>query len=147
MLLVRVLRFLALLCATSCLFATSGRAQAIQPEITSDKFELDLATNESVFNGQARLTYGNVLLTADEIRFNRKTNVVAARGNFVLTYGKRRMLADNGETTLIRPLVYVEERDIIAFSPLICVRQRQSAFVHVIRGVRVFHIRIGMLTR
>lgn len=35
------------------------------------------------------------------------------------------MLADNGETTVIRPLVYVEERDIIAFSrtngfPVVC---------------------------
>ncbi|HEX9024729.1 MAG TPA: tRNA 2-thiocytidine(32) synthetase TtcA [Geobacteraceae bacterium] len=35
------------------------------------------------------------------------------------------MLADNGETTVIRPLVYVEERDIIAFArasrfPVVC---------------------------
>ncbi len=35
------------------------------------------------------------------------------------------MLADNGETTVIRPLVYVEEREIIAFSrqnrfPVVC---------------------------
>lgn len=35
------------------------------------------------------------------------------------------MLADNGETTVIRPLVYVEEKDIIAFSrsnrfPVVC---------------------------
>ena len=35
------------------------------------------------------------------------------------------MLADNGETTVIRPLVYVEERDIIPFSranlfPVVC---------------------------
>jgi len=38
-----------------------------------------------------------------------------------------RMLADNGETTVIRPLVYVEERDIITFSraeeyPVVCCR-------------------------
>lgn len=37
------------------------------------------------------------------------------------------MLADNGETTVIRPLVYVEERDIITFSamneyPVVCCR-------------------------
>lgn len=37
------------------------------------------------------------------------------------------MLADNGETTVIRPLVYVEERDIISFSsmkgyPVVCCR-------------------------
>jgi tRNA 2-thiocytidine biosynthesis protein TtcA len=36
-----------------------------------------------------------------------------------------RMLADNGVTTVIRPLVYVEERDIIPFSrtngfPVVC---------------------------
>lgn len=37
------------------------------------------------------------------------------------------MLADNGETTVIRPLVYVEEREIISFSqaqgyPVVCCR-------------------------
>ncbi len=37
------------------------------------------------------------------------------------------MLADNGQTTVIRPLVYVEERDIITFSrsngfPVVCCR-------------------------
>lgn len=37
------------------------------------------------------------------------------------------MLADNGETTVIRPLVYVEERDIITFArseeyPVVCCR-------------------------
>ena len=37
------------------------------------------------------------------------------------------MLADNGETTVIRPLVYVEERDIITYSrseeyPVVCCR-------------------------
>ncbi len=36
-----------------------------------------------------------------------------------------RMLADNGETTVIRPLVYVEERDIVTFAraskfPVVC---------------------------
>ena len=36
-----------------------------------------------------------------------------------------RMLADNGETTVIRPLVYVEEREIVAFAranrfPVVC---------------------------
>jgi tRNA 2-thiocytidine biosynthesis protein TtcA len=35
------------------------------------------------------------------------------------------MLADNGHTTVIRPLVYVEERDIVTFSrqnrfPVVC---------------------------
>ncbi len=96
MLLARAFRFFTVTCAALCLSAALSRAQPLQPRITSDNFDSDLTTKESVFKGHARLVYGDILLTADEIRYDGKTSVATATGNIVLTYGKRRLLADNG---------------------------------------------------
>ena len=48
---------------------------------------VDLATKEFVFPGDARLTYGDLLLTADEIRYNQETKTAAARGHVIVTRG------------------------------------------------------------
>lgn len=71
-----------------------------------------------------------------------------------------RMLADNGQTTIIRPLVYVEESDIIQFSqqhdfPLICCacpvcgtvaqqRQKMKQLIHSL-ALDIPNIRRSML--
>jgi len=71
-----------------------------------------------------------------------------------------KLLADNGQTTLIRPLVYVEESDIIQFSrqhafPLICCacpvcgtldqqRQKMKQLIHTL-ALDIPHIRRSML--
>jgi LPS-assembly protein len=107
MLLVRVLRFFALSCVAVWLLAMSASAQPLQPQVTSDKYDLDLTTNESVFSGHARMVYGDILLTADEIHYNQKTGVATANGNFVLTYGKRRMLADSGTYNVTTKEIHV----------------------------------------
>lgn len=96
MLPVRVIRIFAVTCAVCCLLASVVRAQVPQPTVTSDRFDSDLTTKESVFTGNARLVYGDVLLTADEIRYNSTNGIATGNGHFVLTYGKRRMLADRG---------------------------------------------------
>ncbi len=96
MLLARVHRFLTVTGVFLCLLPMLARAQTVQPKITGDDFDSDLATKESVVTGHARLVYGDILLTADKIRYNAAMTVVTASGNFVLTYGKRRLLADDG---------------------------------------------------
>ena len=107
MLLARVFRFFLLSGSAFCLLATAARTQPIQPTVTSKNSEYDMATNEAIFRDNARLVYGDILLTADEIRYNQKTGVVSAAGNFVLTYGKRRMLADSGTFNVQTKAIHV----------------------------------------
>lgn len=102
----RALRLFIALCTVSCLLA-AARAESLQPRITSDHFESDYATKESVFTGHARLVYGDVLLTADEIRYNSAAGVATARGHFVLTRGERRMLADRGSYNIATKELHV----------------------------------------
>ena len=95
----RVLRLLAL-GAVLGLLAAPARAQGVTPEATGRNFHYEDATKESVFTGNARLVYGEVVLTADEIRYSAATNLATATGNFVLNCGKRRMVADHGTYNL-----------------------------------------------
>lgn len=81
--------------------AVSGRAaQPIVPTISGDNATFDLKTGENVLQGNARITYGDILLTAEELRYQTATNVVTARGNFVLTQGSRRLVAESGRFDL-----------------------------------------------
>lgn len=66
------------------------------PTITGRDSVYDAASGQLVVTGNARVDYGEVVLTADEIRYHRETNTVLARGNFVLTSGARRLVADEG---------------------------------------------------
>ena len=106
--LVRVLRLLAVACASGCLLAPFARAQTPQPTIDSDKYDLDLKSKESVFSGHARLLYGDILLTADEIRYDQTGTTATATGHFVLTYGKRRLLADSGSYNVETKALHVK---------------------------------------
>ncbi len=66
----------------------------------SDKpLEFDYNSKEMVVL-DARLTYGELVLTADEIRYNDQTRVATARGHIVLTRGPVRLVADAGTYSL-----------------------------------------------
>ncbi len=66
----------------------------------SDKpLEFDYNTKEMVVL-DARLTYGELILTADEIRYNDQTKLANARGHIVLTRGPLRLVADAGTYSL-----------------------------------------------
>jgi LPS-assembly protein len=102
-----VRRLLALAGAILPLLGPLAHAQVAPPEVTGKKFDYNDATKESVVTGDARLTYGEVLLTADAIRYSAATNLVTATGNFVLTYGKRRLVADDGTYNLATKAIHV----------------------------------------
>ena len=70
---------------------------------------VDLATKEFVFPGDARLTYGDLLLTADEIRYNQETKTAAARGHVIVTRGDRRLIADEGSYNLDTGTLHVRQ--------------------------------------
>lgn len=75
-------------------------ADPIAPTVTADLATYDGRTKENILTGNARIVYGNILLTADELRYNTTTNIVTAKGNFVLTQGKRRLVAEEGSINL-----------------------------------------------
>lgn len=95
----RGLRLLAL-GASLALLAAPARAQTAMFEATGKASATDLTTGETVLTGNARLVYGDVVLTADEIRYNPATRLATATGNFVLNYGRRRLVADRGTYNL-----------------------------------------------
>ena len=88
---VRVCRLLAVLGAALCLLGPRARADDT-PVVTGNKVTYDDASKETIMSGDARLTYGDILLTADEIRYNATTSTAVASGHFNLTLGKRRLV-------------------------------------------------------
>ena len=100
MFLARVRRLSVLAGAALGLLAPLSHAQTGQPVVDGRKFDYNDTTKETIVTGDARLTYGDILLTAGEIRYSAATNLATATGNFVLTYGKRRLVADQGTYNL-----------------------------------------------
>ncbi len=79
----------------SAVRANDVATEEVRPSIESDTTSFfDFQTREAVFPGNARLVYGDVLLTADEIRYNASTTTAIARGHVVLTRGAQRLVAD-----------------------------------------------------
>jgi len=95
----RVLRLLVLGAALP-LLAASALGQTTTIEATGKTSATDLTTGETVITGNARLAYGEVVLTADEIRYSDATKLATASGNFVLNYASRRLVADRGTYNL-----------------------------------------------
>ncbi len=88
--------FLALAAAARSLAAD----QALDLVSTTDKpIEFDYNTKQMVVL-DARLTYGDLILTADEIRYDDQKAEAHARGHIVLTRGDIRLIADEGTYTL-----------------------------------------------
>lgn len=67
----------------------------------------DFATKELVFAKEARLVYGDLVLTADTIRYNQQTKTASAQGNLILTRGDRRLLAEDGTYNLETDTIHV----------------------------------------
>ena len=90
--------------------ARCAQTAAVEPTLTCRGVStFDLETKEFIFPGDARLTYGNLLLTADEIRFNDQTKTATARGHVILTRGDRRLVADAGSYNLENDTLHVRQ--------------------------------------
>ena len=89
------------------LLAPLASAQGLQPVIDGKKFDSNYATKETIVTGDARIVYGDTVLTADEIRYSGTSNLATATGHFVLTYGKRRLVADSGSFNLATKAIHV----------------------------------------
>jgi LPS-assembly protein len=96
MLPVRVLRSFLTLGLVLFLAAGVAPAQSGQPDLTGKVFGYDDKTKDAIITGDARLTLGDLVLTADEIRYNASTQIATARGHLIITSGARRLVADEG---------------------------------------------------
>lgn len=105
-----VARFLVVLLAISLAGAGALRAQpgTPAPDVTGRESVYDDRTRELIVRGDARLVYGDLVLTADEIAYRRDDNTAAARGNFVLTNEGRRLVADEGSYNLTTGVLRVQ---------------------------------------
>jgi LPS-assembly protein len=74
----------------------AAAGQTLDLVSVSDKpLEFDYNTREMVV-ADARLTYGEIVLTADQIRYDDRTRIASARGNIVVTRAAVRLVADRG---------------------------------------------------
>lgn len=104
-----MLRRLALRLLFVALASVAARAQPAGaiPNVTGRETIYDDRTKELVVRGDARLVYGEIVLTADEMRYRRETNNVTASGHFILTNGARRLVADEGTYDLTSHTLHV----------------------------------------
>lgn len=100
---VLVLLFALLAARAACVPTTP----AVTPNVTGKETVYDDRTKELVVRGDARLVYGEIILTADEMRYTRDNNAVSARGHFVLTRGAQRLVADEGSYDLNNDTLHV----------------------------------------
>ncbi len=100
-----------LIAVASLLLLTAGYLPAANPVTsplaTGNESTYDDATKSLLLRGDARVVYGDLLLTADEIRYDDRSHTVTAKGNLVLTRGDRRLLADEGSYNLENDTLHV----------------------------------------
>jgi LPS-assembly protein len=115
----RVTRLLAALLCAALLPAAALRAQDATPtrlpDATARETIYDDTTKQLVLRGDARLVYGDLILTADEIRYDRTANSVTAHGRFVLTQSGRRLVADEGTYNLTSGILKVRNMRVGEF--------------------------------
>ncbi len=92
----RLLRRFSALGFALVLSAAAMVAQSGQPKLEGKESVYDDATKDVIITGDARLTLGDLVLTADVIRFNTAARTATARGHLIITSGNRRLLADEG---------------------------------------------------
>jgi LPS-assembly protein len=105
----RVLRFACLTALVAALpaWADAATPSTTVPDVTGRETIYDANTRTLLLRGDARLVYGDIVLTADEIEYRRESNDVAARGNFILTNAGRRLVAESGSYDLDTGLLHV----------------------------------------
>ena len=87
------LRFAPLVATVLLALARLDAAEVLVPQITSQE-PARITERESVFSGEARLAYQDLVLYADEIAYNNQDRVATARGNVILIRGAQRLVAD-----------------------------------------------------
>ncbi len=87
------LRFAPLVATLLLAFARLDAAETLVPQITSQQ-PARITERESIFSGEARLAYKDVVLYADEIVYRRADNTAVARGNVTLIRGAVRLVAE-----------------------------------------------------
>ena len=87
------LRFAPLVATLLLAFARLDAAETLVPQITSQE-PARINERESVFSGEARLAYKDVVLYADEIVYRNADHIAVARGNVVLIRGAMRLVAE-----------------------------------------------------
>jgi LPS-assembly protein len=108
--LIRAALFSGLLVTTAvaALADAGAPAGARLPDLTGRETIYDDASRTLILRGEARLVYGNLVLTADEIEYHRDQNSATARGNFILTNEGRRLVADAGSYDLNTGILRVQ---------------------------------------
>jgi len=88
-----------------------SRAQngLLQPTGTAREALFDFQTKERVLRGDARLVYGDFVLTADEVRYNEQSQTVTGKGHMILTRGDRRLVAEEGTYNLENDTLHVRQ--------------------------------------
>lgn len=104
-----MLRRLALCLVLAALAGAAARAQkpGDAPNVTGKETIYDDRTRELLIRGDARLVWGEIVLTADEMRYRRESHLVTASGHFILTNGSRRLVADEGSYDLSTNTLHV----------------------------------------
>lgn len=112
MLLRRVISLLLLSVAHTAMSAAqaaaAGATAAALPDVTGRETIYDDRTRTLRLIGDARLVYGDIILTADEIEYRRDSNDVTARGRFIVTNDGRRLVAESGTYDLNTGMLRVQ---------------------------------------
>ncbi len=86
------LRFAPLVATLLFAITRLDAAEPVLPQLTAQATRV--TERESVFSGEARLAYRDVVLYADEIAYDNQARVAVARGNVILIRGAQRLVAD-----------------------------------------------------
>ncbi len=86
------LRFAPLVATLLIALARLDAAEPTLPQLTAQATRV--TERESIFSGEARLAYRDIVLHADEIAYNNTDRVAIARGNVILMRGAQRLVAE-----------------------------------------------------
>ncbi len=87
------LRFAPLVATLLLALSRLDAAEVATPQITSQQ-PARITQSESVFSGDARLAYKDIVLYADEIVYRNEERVAVAKGNVILIQGAQRLVAE-----------------------------------------------------
>lgn len=85
-------RFAPLVATLLLAFARLDAQTLVSPQLTAE--DSRITEEESVFTGEARLAYRDVVLYADKVVFRNRERIAIARGNVIFIRGAQRLVAD-----------------------------------------------------